>query len=146
MNRTFVIDSSVALKWFLDEEHSSSAAEYLAEFRAGEIGFVSPDLVLLEIAHVLAKRTRAKPPQLRAEEASEVFAMFLELNIPLVSTRDLVEEALGIGLSRQSGIYDAVFVALARRIGAKVLSADSKMASTYLHDDVIHLVSATADA
>ena len=66
--------------------------------------------------------------------------MFVSLNIPLVPTQQLLEDALELGLDCQAGLYDAVFVALARRMKVKVLSADERMASAYAKLDAVELL------
>lgn len=49
----YVVDASVALKWFTQEEGTEQALTFKEHFLAGKITLTSPDLMLYEVAHVL---------------------------------------------------------------------------------------------
>jgi predicted nucleic acid-binding protein len=48
-----ILDASVILKWFVDEESSDQALRIRDEFCRGEREIVVPDLLLLEVANAL---------------------------------------------------------------------------------------------
>jgi len=52
-----VLDASVALKWFLPEPLSSSAERLLNGFLKSKLNLHAPDLLLLETANALWKRS-----------------------------------------------------------------------------------------
>ena len=44
-----VVDSSVAIKWFVVEPHSDEARTILNGYKSGEINLLAPDLVMLQV-------------------------------------------------------------------------------------------------
>lgn len=48
-----VLDASVVLKWFIEEEDSVQALRLREEFYTGEREIVVPDLLLFEVANAL---------------------------------------------------------------------------------------------
>jgi predicted nucleic acid-binding protein len=69
---TYVIDASVALKWFLTEEESNGADVLFEAFLKGRTDLLAPDVLLLEVANALWKQT-ALLKLLRSEEAVSIF-------------------------------------------------------------------------
>jgi predicted nucleic acid-binding protein len=51
----YVVDCSVALKWFLPEESSDKALAVLSRVRSGEILLSAPEVLQPEFAHALRK-------------------------------------------------------------------------------------------
>lgn len=47
-----VIDSSVAIKWFVVEHHSDKAREILDIYKDGVINFIAPDLINAEFGNI----------------------------------------------------------------------------------------------
>jgi predicted nucleic acid-binding protein len=118
-----VVDSCVAVKWVVREEHSDKAVELLQ----ADLHLVAPDLVLMEIANALWKNV--KRGLVSAEQAN------VRLNdVPgffnrLLTTPDLVAEAFALGNTADVPIYDCIYVVAARRIGARLVTADAKLVS-----------------
>lgn len=74
-----VVDASVVLQWLL-QETSASAREVLDAHLNGSEPSVAPELLNYEIANVLATKAKLTP-----NEASELFAIFLDLRIETYS-------------------------------------------------------------
>jgi predicted nucleic acid-binding protein len=53
-----VVDSSVAMKWFVPENHSADARRILTGYQAGELTFLAPDLIYVEVGNVVWKKHR----------------------------------------------------------------------------------------
>jgi predicted nucleic acid-binding protein len=63
---TFVVDSSVALKWVLPEIDTPRAVALRDDFRNGVHELLAPDVFAIEVAHALARAERRKiihPPE-----------------------------------------------------------------------------------
>ncbi len=125
----YVLDTSVAVKWFLPEPLSDKAHELLARFRSGMNQLVAPDLFLVEFGHVL--RFHFVGGRLSPDDVRQIWANLAALNIPTVSTPPLTTPALQLMLDHRGGLYDAVFIALAQARGCSVVTADDKMESAY---------------
>jgi len=120
-----VVDSSVAFKWFdTSEPDADQAAELLARHAADEIAIVVPAHLCLEVTHALARRCT---PADVARSVDALYAFEL-LQGPL--DRWLVSEAAALASRDGLALYDAVFVALAARLDAELVTADRKQAGT----------------
>lgn len=49
----YVLDTSVVMKWFADEENSNLAEEILEKYKEGNFIIIAPDLLLYEFVNVL---------------------------------------------------------------------------------------------
>lgn len=119
----YVIDASVAIKWFVDEEDSPAARKLRATHVDGTTPLAAPDLLIYETANVLL-RSRG----FSLVETKESIQQLYDLNLDIIApTPDLVMST--ISLSSQKGItfYDALYVELARQLGFKCLTADRKL-------------------
>src|SRR3989338_7158913 len=87
-----VIDTSVAVKWFIKEPKYREAIEILDEFEANKIAIIAPDILPLELANALyysAKYTYAELQ--KASHALYSYGMKF-----ITSTEDLLSEAITI--------------------------------------------------
>lgn len=48
-----VVDSSVAIKWFVAEVYSTEALNILSGFRAGRYRLLAPDFMLIEVSNIV---------------------------------------------------------------------------------------------
>lgn len=113
-----VVDASVAIKWFLDEP-ASPAARALLE---GESELSAPDLLYAEIGSVLLKAVRRGAMTLR--QASRSLALLQQIPVIPHPVATLASEALLLADRCRLGSYDAIYAALALKIGAQLLTAD----------------------
>jgi predicted nucleic acid-binding protein len=118
-----VVDANVALKLVFEQEHSDRADRlfrHLAETSGAR--FYVPDFFYAECASGLILYVRhQKYPAARARrDLADLEA--LALNV--VPTLDLIKDALDLALTNGISGYDAVYVALSKRIGAPLVTAD----------------------
>ena len=116
----FVVDASVAIKWYLTEEHSAAAALLLAD----EHERIAPELIIVESAQVLAKRQRLGEISVPDAQASLVA---LRDSTHLQGCISLVSAALDIALTHHRSVYDSLYVALAMRDGCQLVTADRRL-------------------
>ena len=125
MNR-FVLDTSVAVSWFFDDEageYTAAVLESLTEWEA-----VVPALWPLEVANVLLVAERRK----RCSEAEAVRFIELLASLPIVTDDDTARRALHgtYQLAREYALtaYDAAYLELAMRLGAPLATQDRQLA------------------
>lgn len=116
------VDASVAIKWFVAEDHRKEARHLLGP----GIERYAPDLLPVECANVVWKKAR------RREIGSA--APFLEGLVKLSDVvriqpgetllRDATETALRIG----HPVYDSLYIACARLTGSVLVTADRRLA------------------
>lgn len=116
-----VIDSCVAVKWVVREDYSDKAIELLQ----ADLHLVAPDIVLTEIANALWKNV--KRGLVSAEQAKVRLNDMPGFFNRLLTTPDLVADAFALGNTADVPIYDCIYVVAARRIGARLVTADTKL-------------------
>jgi predicted nucleic acid-binding protein len=125
----YVLDCSVALKWFVPEPLSDKAFVALDRFRTGDIEFLAPEVCLAELGHGLRKRVIGK--EITAAEAGAAWTDVLSLDLDTIPTAELGASALALALDHLATFYDALYIALAARDGLKVLTADDRMVNAF---------------
>ena len=125
MNR-FVLDASVAVSWFFEDEareYSATVLESLTEWEA-----VVPSLWPLEVANVLLVAERRR----RCSEAEAVRFIELLESLPIATDDDTARRGLHgtYQLAREYALtaYDAVYLELAMRLGAPLATLDRQLA------------------
>jgi predicted nucleic acid-binding protein len=120
---TCVIDVSVALKWFLPEADSPSADNLLAAFLNDEVQLHAPDLLLLEAASALWRRT-VLLKQLTSGEAASIYQDLLTIPLNFHPTERLTGAAFRLAMKYSHPVYDAVYCALAADLDCEFVTAD----------------------
>ena len=81
----YVLDSNVALKWFLPEESSDLARGLLSRARDGSVSLIAPEVFLAEVAHSLRREVVRK--HLPIEEARSIWQDIRTVQIDLPPCR-----------------------------------------------------------
>lgn len=117
----FVVDASVAVKWFLPEVHSDAALRLLG----GDHDLLVPDLLLAEVGNVLWKRVRRR--EATREEAGATLEALLSLPLQVHSSRTLMPLALDIAHHTQRSVYDSLYVAVCLLRECPIVTADRRL-------------------
>jgi predicted nucleic acid-binding protein len=126
----YVADASVAAKWVLpgsDEPLRDEALHLLSQWAAGNCLLTVPDIFWSESANILWKAIRRG--RCGEETARESLAALRDLEIPTVPAFALMDSAFEIAISHARTVYDAVYVALAVKSQAQLVTADEKLAN-----------------
>jgi len=127
---TFVIDASVAVKWFLppaEEQYSENAFALLKRYVAAQVRFIVPDLFWAELGNVCWKAMR----QGRWSQKDAHAAVFATKKraFPTVSTLSLLEDAFSISIAFDRNVYDSLYIALALTAKSEFITADERLAN-----------------
>ena len=126
----YVVDASVGIKLFVDEEFSEQAHAlftYLAADPPAEL--YVPDLFYIECANILLKYTRRFGRSLEDSQADLIDLRRLALNsTPAV---DLMENALLLASELNLSAYDACYAVLAKQLDIPLLTADQPLARKF---------------
>lgn len=119
--RRRVADASVGVKWAIEEVHVKDARKLLS----GDYALLVPDLFFPEVGNILWKRARRG--EMSVEEAvlaaDAVGSVLLEAH----PSRPLLPLALEIALQLDRTVYDSLYVALAVREEAPLVTADLRL-------------------
>ena len=118
-----VVDASVAAKWLIPESDSAIAMQLLD--RSYELH--APRVLVSEVANVLWRN--AVTGSLPLFEADRLAAAVTEMSLTWDDDESICAEALRIAVELGHPVYDCMYLALARRIGAKVVTADERFVS-----------------
>jgi predicted nucleic acid-binding protein len=125
MRDKVVVDSSGAIKWFVTEPYSVEAHDILAEYQAGTLTLLAPDLLYAEVGNIVWQKHRFQG--LAAEDAEEVLAAFRLVTFSVTSCAALLEEAYRLAVTHQRTVYDAMYLALSLREHCRWVTADERI-------------------
>ncbi len=115
-----VVDASVAMKWFLPESLDAPARALLDL----DAELMAPDLLLVEAANVAWKKSRLG--ELTGDEGRRIVSL-LGGGIPeLHPTIPCLDRAMELAELAGHPIYDCVYLALAERAEARLITADRR--------------------
>jgi predicted nucleic acid-binding protein len=120
-----VIDSSVAVKWFVVEPYSTEALKILDQYRNGSVSFLAPDLINAEFGNIIWKKHVFQG--LDASDAESIVDDFRALPFIFVPTATLLEDAYRLAVRHQRTVYDSLYLALSLREGCQFVTADEKL-------------------
>ena len=116
-----VVDSSVAAKWLVAEEHSGSAHRVLDQ--GNELH--APHFFLLEMHNIICKWIRRG--DISRGKGSRMRGAVRELPLEIHASGPLVDPAYAIANRTGRSLYDCLYIALAERLGCRVVTADRRL-------------------
>jgi predicted nucleic acid-binding protein len=118
---TWVVDASVAVKWFVNEQRSSAARAVLESGQP----VIAPDLIVPESSNTAWKKVRRGDI---SREQAEAMVQALPLSFDrLVATAPLSQRALQLALRFGHPIYDCFYVALAEDASVPLVTDDQRV-------------------
>ena len=120
---TFILDTSVIVKWFSDEDFSDIALKIREKIFRNEIYAVIPELVLYELTNSLRNKK-----ELSREILKEVMNSFVDMRLDFAyPTIEIIENTVDLSYKFEITTYDAYFLALAEQLSVKFITADFKL-------------------
>jgi predicted nucleic acid-binding protein len=116
----FVIDASVAVKWFVEEDGHDEACDLLED----GIVRLAPDLVFTEVANALRKKLNAR--EITLQQAQAALADLAAYVPRIIPSEALAQDALLLAAELNHPVADCMYLACAKYTGAKLVSADEK--------------------
>jgi predicted nucleic acid-binding protein len=126
----YVLDSCVAVKWFLAEADSTKAIQLRDEFNQQIHELVAPDVFPVEIAHALSRAERRG--LIQPIEGSQHLSDLLVYLPTLHASLTLLPRAYEISSQVRIGVYDCLYVALAQRERCDLITADTRLMNSLL--------------
>lgn len=121
MIKRYVVDASVAAKWYFQEEHSERADALLEN--EGEL--LAPGFLVVEIATLVWKR--AHRGEISEVVADRIVAALRQVPMEIRPTAELVTAALPLAVHGGLTLHDAFYVVLAMKSGCPLVTADRKL-------------------
>lgn len=119
----FVLDASVVLKWFIEEEDSKGARLLLQAYDNGEINIAVPDLLISEVSNALLYN-----PALSHSETLKCIKSLYDLSLDIIApVLDISIATIQFSYKKKITFYDAIYVVLAQQLGFQYVTADTKL-------------------
>jgi predicted nucleic acid-binding protein len=117
---THVLDTSVAIAWYLPEAFSEAARRWQTRLLRDEVGLCVPGLHYWEFGNVL--RTYVRRGELTQELAQEIYSLHLEA--PLATVEPDRVQTLARAFEYGATLYDAVYITLCLSLDAPFVTAE----------------------
>ena len=129
-----VVDASVVVKWFKDEEHSREALKLRDDWVGGAVTLYAVELLPYEVLNAL----RYDPAQ-TSETLKEAAASLIDYQFQPTPFAEMADELTDNALRHGITVYDAAYLTAAQNLGAKAYTADKKLIAKVAGDTLRHI-------
>lgn len=120
-----VVDSGVAVKWFVVEPDSAQANLIYSDYEDGNIELLAPDLIYAEFGNIIWKKHLFQNFDLA--DAHTAVKNFQKVVLNITASADLFDAALQIAVAHKRTFYDSLYLALATREECEFVTADERL-------------------
>ncbi len=114
----YVVDASVAIKWYVPEIHSMHALRLLGDGN----DLLAPELILAEVGNIIWKKCRLG--ELDLPTGGELLHDFRQSALTIKPLAGLLNTAWHIATQYRQTIYDSLYLSLAIATDARMVTAD----------------------
>jgi predicted nucleic acid-binding protein len=121
----YVVDSSVAIKWYVPEVHQAEAVR----LRASGAALHAPNFLNVEVAAILWKKLRKG--ELTRQDAEDILNDLTSLaTVTRHPSGPLVLSAFDLAHRSGRTVFDCLYLALAIQVGGQMVTADEKLVNS----------------
>lgn len=133
----YVVDTGVFLRWFIDQDGFEHARELQQRLIEGSATAETVDFARVEVAGVLRKKGFLAG-RITLEEFTAAVRVIDDIGVAVhPTTADRLERAAELAGRKMLGMYDALFVQLARELDLPLLTSDAKLGRAV--DGTVHV-------
>ncbi len=118
-----IVDASIAVKWFVEEEGSEKALSLRNEHINGSSVLIVPDLFFIEVINAFRYKTKNK--EFLKKVNDDLWK--IQLKVQKIN-QYILDKASEIALDYDMSIYDSIYVALSQIYGCPIYTSDKKLA------------------
>lgn len=127
MADTFLTDTGVFVRWYIEQDGFEDAQRYLSGHLDGTVELQTVDFVRFELADVLRKKA-VLPKKMQLDEYVAAVRSLDDLDVTIhISSGDVLGSAAELAGSRIIRFFDALLVAWSIELGATILTSDKKL-------------------
>jgi len=131
VKKIFIVDASVAVKWYIPEPQSELAVELLDRAAKGDCRLWAPELIFAEIGNVLWKKCMRG--EIDEEDARKILgAIAQKFPASVAEIRPLLPAAFEIACFYRRTLYDSVYIALTVAKNGVFLTADERLVNALM--------------
>lgn len=117
----YIVDASVAVKWFLSEPEAAAALRLLKDDNDLHV----PDFFFIEMDNILCKRIRRG--EITRDDATAVRRLLHQLPLESHALAEVHPHAYKIAVDTSRSIYDCLYLALAVLLKGRMVTADRRL-------------------
>lgn len=123
----YVVDASVVIKWFVEEDYSQAARDLLKSFGKGSADLCAPSLLLYEVGNALWRIVN-RLKLLRVTYVVGAYSSFLKVPIHYIDlTKQDASDSLKLSLELGLTFYDAVYLNMSEKLAKTLVTADDEI-------------------
>jgi predicted nucleic acid-binding protein len=131
-----VVDASVAIKWFSEEEGSEAALKLREDHVEGARILSAPDLLVYELSNALRYK-----PDFDDVKVTRAINDVIDLQVDLITPgRELIEKSAEAAYKYGVTVYDSCYLALGELMGIEVYTANKKLFNQAKASGILHLI------
>ncbi|MGB2726861.1 MAG: type II toxin-antitoxin system VapC family toxin [Halobacteriota archaeon] len=131
-----ILDASVVVKWFSEEEYTDKALAIRERIRVGEERVFVPDLLLYELANALKYN-----PSFDANDVSDAITSIFDMDVDIVTPiPEIVNSAVTLAFEYNITVYDAFYIALAKDLELTLITADRRLCERVRDIDFVKFI------
>src|SRR5262245_37172783 len=115
-----VVDSGVAIKWFVPEPYTAKAEPIHADYQNNGTSLLAPDLIYAEFGNIVWKKRMFQG--LTPTLAEDTIRKFHVIRFTITPASNLLDEAYLLAVAYQRTVYDMFYLALSLRIGCRFVT------------------------
>lgn len=115
-----VVDANIAIKWLVDEGQRQEAVRVLQD----ESELHAPRVMATEVASALWQK--AERGEIERTAAGALADSIQRLPLYWANDEQIIADAVRIAIELDHAAYDCMYLALAHRLGARLVTADMK--------------------
>jgi len=129
-----VLDACVAAKWLLPEAGSQAALE----LQDSQEELIAPELIRMEVAAAITRRVRAEKekdritPEDAIERCDKWFRLLEQPILSVIPEHEILDQAIKLSVEVKHALQDCLYLAVALRCDATLITADPKFISGFL--------------
>lgn len=117
-----ILDASVIIKWFIEEEDSDKASSYLKVIQDNKIKVKVPSLLFYELGNILLNKKASV--DMAGEIVSALQNLGLEVeDIALQWFREIYQNSIDYSIT----FYDSAYITLMQKENCEFITADKKL-------------------
>ncbi len=131
-----ILEASVVVKWFSEEEYTDKALAIREKIRVGEERVLVPDLLLYELANALKYN-----PSFDANDVSDALTSIFDMDLDIVTPiPEIINSAVTLAFEHNITVYDAFYIALAKEIELTFITADRRLSERVSSLDFVKFI------
>lgn len=133
--KALVLDASVIVKWFCDEEYTNIALEIRDKFFRGHLDIFVPELMFYEVSNAV-RYNKAFSDSDKIQIIDDLFSIGFNI---VTSSREILSKAMRLAVETNTPIYDNVYFAVSRLKNCCFITTDKEYCDKINSNDVLFI-------